>query len=69
MLGEASTTTIMLVDDHDVVRRGLRGLLEGQGLQVVAEAADGISAVDAADAAQHDIIIVDYSLPGMNGAG
>jgi DNA-binding NarL/FixJ family response regulator len=68
MLGEASTTTIMLVDDHDVVRRGLRGLLEGQGLQVVAEAADGISAVDAADAAQPDIVIVDYSLPGMNGA-
>jgi DNA-binding NarL/FixJ family response regulator len=59
---------ILVVDDHDVVRQGVRGLLGKPGWEVVAEASDGLAAIEAAQATRPDIVIVDYSLPGMNGA-
>jgi len=61
-------TTILVVDDHDVVRQGLKALLAKPGWEVVGEAADGLSAIEAAEAAKPDIVIIDYSLPNMNGA-
>ncbi len=61
-------TKILIADDHDVVRSGLRALLSEQpNWQVVAEAADGKEAVaQAVETAPH-VAIVDYSLPVLNG--
>jgi len=62
-------TRILIADDHDVVRSGIRSILEGQdGWEVVAEASDGKSAVSKAIETQPDVAIIDYSLPVMNGA-
>ena len=59
---------ILIADDFDVIRRGVRGLLESRPeLQIVAEAADGREALIAARATQPDIAILDYSLPKLNG--
>lgn len=58
---------ILLVDDHTLVRQGLRTLLEGEGLQVVAEASDGQEALSHAKALQPDIAIMDISMPRLNG--
>jgi DNA-binding NarL/FixJ family response regulator len=59
---------ILIADDHLVVRRGLRSILEAHdGWQVVAEAADGNAAVEAALATKPDIVVLDFSLPGLDG--
>jgi DNA-binding NarL/FixJ family response regulator len=58
----------MLVDDHDVVRTGLKAYLETQpGLQVVAEASDGESAVQIAQQITPDVIVMDITMPGLDG--
>ena len=60
--------SVLIVDDHPVVRRGLRVLLEVQdGIEVVGEAGDGATAL--ALAAEHapDVILLDLKLPGMDG--
>jgi DNA-binding NarL/FixJ family response regulator len=59
---------ILIADDHDVVRSGLRALLEGRaGWEVVAEAHDGNEAVAEAIEKQPDVAIVDHSMPLMTG--
>jgi len=59
---------IMLADDHDIIRRGVRTLLETRGnLQVVAEASTGREALAVARDVKPDIAILDYSLPELNG--
>jgi DNA-binding NarL/FixJ family response regulator len=59
---------ILIADDHEIVRRGIRVLLESRlGFEVVAEAADGAAAVQAAMETRPDIVILDYSLPRLNG--
>lgn len=59
---------ILVVDDHAVVRRGIRALLESQeGWEVVAEAATGREAVDLAKRLHPDIVVMDLSLPELNG--
>ena len=59
---------ILIADDHEVVRSGLRAILEAhEGWQVVAEARDGKEAIAKAVDTEPDIAIVDYSLPTMNG--
>jgi len=61
-------TRILLVDDHELVRRGIRSLLENQpDFQVCAEAADGRLAVELAQSLQPDVIVMDIALPGLNG--
>jgi two-component system, NarL family, invasion response regulator UvrY len=60
--------TIMLVDDHAVVREGYRSVLEKQpGLRVVAEAADGAEAYRLFKEAQPDLVIMDLAMPGIGG--
>jgi DNA-binding NarL/FixJ family response regulator len=60
---------ILVADDHEVVRSGLRALLSGQpDWQIVAEAADGKEAVAQALKTAPGVAIVDYSLPVLNGA-
>jgi two-component system response regulator NreC len=59
---------ILLADDHTVIRRGLRALLERQnGFVVVAEAADGREAVDAAATTAPDVAVIDIAMPNLNG--
>jgi DNA-binding NarL/FixJ family response regulator len=58
---------ILLADDHQVVRQGLRALLEREGFSVVAEAADGHAAVQLAAEWEPDIAILDLTMPLLNG--
>jgi DNA-binding NarL/FixJ family response regulator len=59
---------IIIVDDHAVVRRGVRALLESQpGWEVAAEAVTGREAVDLAKRLSPDIVVMDLSLPELNG--
>jgi len=59
---------ILVVDDHDVVRRGLRSVLEAhQGWEVCAEAANGRTAVAQAEQLKPDVVVMDISMPDMNG--
>ncbi len=57
----------LLADDHSIVRRGLRSLLEEAGHSVVAEAADGLEAVQLAEEHQPDLLILDIGMPKLNG--
>ena len=59
---------IVIVDDHAVVRRGVRALLESQpGWEVTGEAASGREAVDLAKRLRPDVVVMDVSLPELNG--
>jgi len=59
---------ILIADDHDVVRSGLRHVIESQpNWQVAAEAADGKEAVQKALETKPDVAVIDYSLPLING--
>ncbi|GAA3908300.1 response regulator transcription factor [Sphingomonas limnosediminicola] len=61
---------ILIVDDHDAVRRGVRQLIETKPYyQVVGEASDGRSAIDIANETKPDIAVLDYSIPELNGLG
>jgi two-component system, NarL family, response regulator NreC len=59
---------VLLVDDHTVVRRGLRKILESTSeITVVGEVGDGTQAVKDAERLQPDVVLMDVSLPGLNG--
>lgn len=61
-------TTILIADDHRVVREGLRNLLAQESdLEVVGEASDGLEVVEAARSLNPDVIIMDIAMPGLNG--
>ena len=61
-------TTILLADDHQIVRDGVRTLIEStDGLAVVGEAADGRAAVAQCLELKPDVILLDVGLPGLNG--
>jgi DNA-binding NarL/FixJ family response regulator len=61
--------TVLLADDHSLVRRGFRRLLEDDpGILVVAEASDGPEAVEAAERLHPNVAVLDFALPSMNGA-
>jgi DNA-binding NarL/FixJ family response regulator len=63
-----SEIRILLADDHDVVRRGLTALLDGtDGFTVVGAAADGEEAVALAGESQPDVVLMDLSMPGVDG--
>jgi two-component system response regulator NreC len=59
---------VLLADDHGIVRRGLRSLLESEpGVQVIGEAADGLQAFHFCEQTRVDVLIVDIGMPKMNG--
>lgn len=61
-------TTIVLVDDHQMVRAGLATLLDAApDLEVVGQAADGSAAVDLVDGLRPDVVLMDLSMPVMDG--
>ncbi len=67
-MNDPKVTRILLVDDHEIVRFGLVSLLEKKpGLEVVGQAGDGIKALELAHQCQPDIIVMDISMPKMNG--
>ncbi|MFJ8828245.1 response regulator [Streptomyces sp. NPDC102467] len=64
----AEPIKVLLVDDHQVVRRGLRTFLEVQDdIEVVGEAADGAEGVDRAEELRPDVVLMDVKMPGMDG--
>ena len=63
-----SATTVLLADDHPVVRQGLRALLEAQpDLDVVGEVEDGLEAVRSVERLRPHVLVVDVLMPGLNG--
>lgn len=63
-----SNTRILLAEDHKIVRDGLRTLIDSEpGMEVIAEAEDGRSAVRLAQELSPDVIIMDIAMPDMNG--
>lgn len=59
---------VLLVEDHDIVRQGIRALLEGEPeIEVTGEASDGESALGKLAATQPDVVVMDMNMPVMNG--
>jgi two-component system response regulator NreC len=58
---------VLLADDHSIVRRGLRALLEEAGHTVVAEAGDGLEAIRLCEEHRPDLLILDIGMPRLNG--
>jgi len=58
---------VLLVDDHDLFRTGLRSLLEEQGVDVVGEASNGSKALQLTTELAPEVVVMDLNMPGMNG--
>jgi len=62
------TLRVLLADDHVIVREGLKLLIQGQpDMVVVSEAGDGASTIRQAQECKPDVVVMDISMPGMNG--
>jgi DNA-binding NarL/FixJ family response regulator len=62
------TIRVVLADDHDLVRSGIKALLSMvEGVEVIAEARDGAELVELVDSLMPDVIMTDISMPGMDG--
>jgi NarL family two-component system response regulator LiaR len=60
--------TVLIVDDHEVVRRGLRSFLQSQDdIEVIGEAVDGAEAIDKVEELLPDVVLMDLVMPGMGG--
>ncbi len=63
-----STTTIVIADDHQVVRHGLQALLEAEpDFHIIGEASDGLEAAEAVERLCPDVLVLDMVMPGLNG--
>jgi two-component system, NarL family, response regulator NreC len=65
--GGGMSVRVLLVDDHQLVREGLRALLEREQFQVVGEAGDGHDAIQRAQSLRPDVAVLDLSMPQLNG--
>jgi DNA-binding NarL/FixJ family response regulator len=65
----AMTRTVLIVDDHDGFRAGARELLEAEGFEVLGEAVDGDSALEAVRRLHPQVVVLDVQLPGLDGFG
>ncbi len=59
--------SVILVDDHTMLRQGIRRALESEGIKVVAEASEGTEAIRLALEHKPDVVLMDVSMPGMDG--
>ncbi len=67
-MNEAATIRVMLVDDHDVVRAGIRALIDAQpDMSVVAEASNATQALTLLPEVQPDVVLMDITMPGIDG--
>ncbi|MDX6411361.1 MAG: hypothetical protein QOE91_877, partial [Gaiellaceae bacterium] len=64
---DEAPTRVLLVDDHDLFRTGLRNLLEEQGVDIVGEAGDGAQAVRLVRELAPDVVVMDLNMPGVTG--
>ena len=64
---ELDALRVLLVDDHDLFRTGLRNLLEEQGVHIVGEAAGGLEARKITRELAPDVVVMDLNMPGMTG--
>jgi DNA-binding NarL/FixJ family response regulator len=64
---QTESIRVVIVDDHDLFRTGLRNLLEEQGVQIVGEAATGTEAVRIVRELAPDVVVMDLNMPGMGG--
>ena len=63
-----SRTTVVLADDHHIVRQGLRALLEAEGdFSVIGEEADGLKVVELVERLRPNVLLLDVMMPGLNG--
>jgi DNA-binding NarL/FixJ family response regulator len=61
-------TTVIIADDHEIVRRGLRGILENEGsCRIVAEASDGLSAAQLVEKHKPSVLVLDLNMPRLHG--
>jgi DNA-binding NarL/FixJ family response regulator len=60
-------TSVVLVDDQEMVRTGFRMILEARGIDVLGEAADGAAGVEAGRRLRPDVVLMDIRMPGMDG--
>jgi DNA-binding NarL/FixJ family response regulator len=68
MGGVMDRTRILIVDDHEIFRKGLRSILESRTeLEICGEATNGIEAVDKARAIRPDVVLMDISMPYLDG--
>jgi len=65
---QVESLRVLIVDDHDLFRTGLRSLLEEQGVHVVGEASTGSDAVRIVRELAPDVVVMDLNMPGMGGA-
>ena len=63
----SETIRVLLVDDHDLFRTGLRDILEGEGLDIVGEAATGSEAIAHVEELAPDVVVMDLNMPAMGG--
>jgi DNA-binding NarL/FixJ family response regulator len=67
-MSTAARVRVMLADDHSLVRAGVRRILEAEpGIAVVGEVADGVAALEALERQPTDVLVLDLSMPGMDG--
>jgi len=63
-----SAIRVLVVDDHDIVRKGIRALLESkEGIEVVGEADNGVEAIDQVETSRPDVVLMDLVMPEMDG--
>jgi DNA-binding NarL/FixJ family response regulator len=67
MADSALSPRVLLVDDHEIYRAGLRGLLVEQGIDIVGEAANGEQALEVVEAKHPNVVIMDLNMPGIGG--
>ncbi|HEX4735154.1 MAG TPA: response regulator transcription factor [Thermoleophilaceae bacterium] len=66
-MAELPSPRVLLVDDHEIYRAGLRGLLEEAGIDIVGEAANGEGALDLVEQKHPNVVIMDLNMPGIGG--
>jgi two-component system response regulator NreC len=61
------SVTVVLADDHPVVRQGVRRLLEREAFEILGEASNGLDAINLTDQLHPDVVVIDLSMPTLNG--
>ena len=66
-MSDANEVKVLLVDDHDLLRRGIKTMLESEGIDVVGEAADGTKVLGMVEELMPDVVLIDVIMPNKDG--